>query len=421
MSSSNSHSETETRSSTLKIACPGCGAGLSYESGLAQMVCGYCECSVDLPDKPVFGDSLELGLDELLKLSEHEPLPEQKMLSCESCGATTSVEGQRITGRCAFCASDMVAEQMSSPNTVAPTALIPFKIDRESSTTEFRQWVGSLWFRPNALKELAKISGIEGIYVPFWTYDASTKTIWNAERGDYYYETESYTDSDGKTKTREVRKTRWTPCSGNHFLRHDDILVCGSRGLSEDLLRRAEPFNTKTGLVPYDPKFLAGWIAEEYAVGPKESWVKGKDEIHERERLACMELVPGDTHRSLALSTKLEDITWKHVLLPVWVAAYRYKGKSYRFLVNGETGEVSGESPLSWYKIGAALALYYCLVLVLALLMGHDSGAEAIFNSLLLFFGGLFMVGTPIALSKLYRSRNKSHQAIYEFYQTFRS
>ena len=413
--------DTSTTTSTLKIACPGCGASLTYQSGTSEMTCGYCQCNVPLPDQPVLGDSLESGLEELLSLQDSDPLPEQKMLSCRSCGATTSVEGQRITGRSAFCASEMVAERMSSPNQVAPTALIPFKIDRTQSTHAFRNWAGSLWFRPNALRNLAKVSGIEGIYVPFWTFDAKSHTQWSAERGDFYYEEESYTDSEGKTQTRQVKKTRWSPCSGDHRSHFDDVLICASKGLSEDLLRRVEPFNTKTGLVPFDAKFLAGWLAEEYALGPKDGWVKGKEEIQERERLNCIDIVPGDTHRNLTLATKLDNITWKHVLLPVWVAAYQYKGKSFRFLVNGETGEVSGESPLSWFKILGLLILYFLLVLLVVSGLS-DSSALGVFASSVMVTGfSVFAVGTPIALSHLYRSRDKSHRAIYEFYQQIRS
>ena len=131
--------------------------------------------------------------------------------------------------------------------------------------------------------------------------------------------------------------------------------------------------------------------------------------------------MPGDTHRNLTLATKLDNITWKHVLLPVWVAAYQYKGKSFRFLVNGETGEVSGESPLSWFKILGLLILYFLLVLLVVSGLS-DSSALGVFASSVMVTGfSVFAVGTPIALSHLYRSRDKSHRAIYEFYQQIRS
>lgn len=393
----------------LSVTCPGCGAGLTYEAGLAHMKCGFCEKEVSLPDKPVDGNSLEQGLDKLLESAALDEAPTQKVLACQKCGATTTVEGQRISGRCAFCASHLVEERDSETGRLRPTALIPFKVERDKATGMFREWTGGLWFRPNNLKQLAKVAGIEGVYTPFWTFDASAQSRWEAESGTYYYV------GSGDKKERKVR---WASVDGHHSGLYDDILICGSQGLSADLLRRVEPYNTQTGLVPYKPEYLSGWAAEQYRVGPRDGWVQGKEEMQEREKLQCENLVPGDIHRRLTVSTQLDEITWKHVLLPVWIAAYEYGGKSYRFLVNGETGQVSGEAPYSWWKIGGALMALFFAMLVFFHLINDDprvTGMDLISKSLL-FTAGLTGLG---AFKYLVFSRNKMALQAREFYRWF--
>lgn len=351
---------------TKNFPCSGCGAALIYCAGIQKLKCHYCDGEHDISASRVHGETLEIQLDELIATKPAKMAGKPRVLECDQCGATTSVDGLKITAKCAFCASELVQERDASSNKMAPAALLPFKVERETAVKSFRSWVGSLWFRPNDLKTLAKVAGIEGVYTPFWTFDAHAHSRWTGEAGHYYYETESYEDDEGNTQTREVRRTRWEPASGRRGGEYDDILICGSKGLSAELLRRLEPFDTLQSLVLYDARFLAGWAAEEYGVEPDKAWEAGKQRIFEAEYDKCADDVPGDTHRNLQVSTDLRDETGKHVLLPVWVAAYRYGGKSYRFLVNGETGVVSGEAPWSWWKIISAVLLVILVVMVLS-------------------------------------------------------
>jgi hypothetical protein len=116
------------------------------------------------------------------------------------------------------------------------------------------------------------------------------------------------------------------------------------------------PFNLNQ-LVPYKSEYLSGWLAEEYAIDVRQGWEIAKDNVKAEERAKCAGDVPGDTHRFLRVNTTFNNITYKHVLLPIWVAAYQYKNKTYHFLVNGQTGEVQGYAPISWLKVGAIAAV----------------------------------------------------------------
>ena len=285
---------------------------------------------------------------------------------CKDCGATVALSEKQTSGRCAFCDSDVILEKPPNPNVITPETLIPFKGDKAAAVRVFRGWLAGLWFRPSNLKRMAYLEDIKGVYCPFWTFDAQAESRWWAESGYHYTVTESCTDSNGEPATREVQYTRWEPSWGEHRFFYDDVLICASRGVPEAQVRALEPFNTTTQLVSYRPEYLSGWLAEEYAVEPQEGWQRGRGEMEQREYRACDSAVPGDEHRDLRVATRLDQVTWKHVLLPVWIAAYRYGGRTYRFMINGETGKVVGEAPLSWAKIVALLVAIAAVIALLA-------------------------------------------------------
>jgi hypothetical protein len=159
---------------------------------------------------------------------------------------------------------------------------------------------------------------------------------------------------------------RWVPSSGSRDGYYDDVLILASKGLDQAMVDKISPFNLEF-LEPYRAEFLSGWQAEEYSIGVVEGWMRARWKVLDRERNACARAVPGDTYQGLNVNTNLDSIRYKHILLPVYVAAYRYKDKTYRFMVNGQTGEVQGEAPISWAKVaavvlavaGAASALLY--------------------------------------------------------------
>lgn len=350
--------------------CPGCGATLMYAADSQNLRCEYCDTEVDIKAPAGAAGPVEREIDSLLhgqtELGYGTPT---QALQCQQCGAAVNFPDKVTSGGCCFCGSKMVVERTGSTSCIKPESLIPFKVTRDQAGEKFQTWVASLWFRPNNLKKMARVQAIDGVYAPFWTFDAKAETRWNADSGYYYYENEEYTDSEGKRQNRQVQKTRWEPSSGKHFGDYDDLLICASKGLNESLVRRLEPFHTQTQLVPYQASYLSGWGAEEYGVGPKEAWKKSQKRFEELEHDACRRQVPGDTHRNLRTSMRLSNVTWKHCLLPVYIAAYRYNDKAYRFLVNGETGSVSGEAPYSFWKIFFTILL---IVSVVALIIYYQ-------------------------------------------------
>ncbi|MEE9237551.1 MAG: hypothetical protein V3U52_07170, partial [Thermoplasmata archaeon] len=292
---------------------------------------------------------------------------EQRSFKCGNCGAVQAVEPTVITTECAYCGSEAIMEAPSNPNLIRPASLVPFAFDVESARGKYRKWLGAWWRRlisPGALKGQAVVTKIGGVYTPFFTFDAQAESDWSGVRGDHYY----VTVGSGENRRQEQR-TRWTYSSGHHSHFYDDILMYASRGLPERTLKRVMPFNTKR-LVPFSGEFLAGFAAEEYTLDPKALWGSARDSMKSEEWHACRRELGGDTYRNLRVNTRLEDPTWKHILLPIYIANYLYGARQYHFLVNGQTGEVRGSAPISWAKVAAIVGTVIAAVVSVVLLTG---------------------------------------------------
>jgi hypothetical protein len=325
--------------------------------------CPYCGNETALPTSS--DQVVERPLEEALKAPRSLGWgAERKSVRCTKCGATTTLDPGVAASRCAFCATPAVVEAPTASDHVRPAGLLPFQVDRNTAAQRFRSWVAGLWFRPNDLKEKSSVTEMQGVYVPFWTFDALTHNRWTAEAG-YAYTVQIQALVNGKPVTRAETRIRWEPAAGFLEKPFDDVPVPASKGLPPGLSRGIEPFPTG-GLVPYDPQYLSGFLAEEYAVDLPDALASAKERMTRDITSACAGQVPGDTQRNLQIATAWSGLTCKNALLPVWISAYEYGGKPFRFLVNGVTGKVEGNAPFSIPKILAAVAAALAVLLLLA-------------------------------------------------------
>jgi len=326
--------------------CGECGAQTQYDAATQGLKCSYCGHQQAIPAQGGAMAPREIPIAEGMRMAARGLGTPVKEIGCDECGANVAVEPQAQTVSCPFCRSERVLPREAAGNQIRPESVVPFRIDKAAANSAFGEWIGGLWFRPSDLKAMAKVQELGGVYIPFWTFDAQVYSQWSAEAGYYYKETEI--DSEGNE--REVTRTRWEHAHGHRNDFFDDTVVCASRGLPESLVDRFQSWNT-ADLQPYEPRYLAGWTAESYAIDLPNAWTKGEQVMATTQQSRCGSDVPGDTHRYLQVQNTFSAVTFKHVLLPVWIAAYRYGDKPYQFLVNGQTGEVVGVAPWSVWKI----------------------------------------------------------------------
>ena len=355
----------------MEFPCPGCGARLYFSADSNSLECTHCGFREEIPRSSE--EVVEHTFDEVATRREIGWGVETRISGCGSCGARTAVESHVRSTTCPFCGSPQV-DTTEAVEGVRPESVIPFSVTETEAVTAFQKWIQGLWLRPNALQRLARLGTVQGVYIPHWTFDSLTQSFWSAESGTYYTETEWYTDSEGERQSRPVQKTRWEPASGSHRALFDDCLVHASRGVDVGLIRQIEPFHTEA-LVAYDPRFLAGWLAEDSQRTMRECWPDARTRMDEAIRNACIRKIPGDTHRGLSIRTRYLHPTCKLCLLPVWIAVYRYRRESYPCLVNGQTGEIHGKAPYSWIKV--TFVVLIVLVLVFAILKSFDGAGVA--------------------------------------------
>ena len=295
-------------------------------------------------------------------------------VKCQSCGATITFTPPEVAGRCEFCGVQIVAQPKEADPIVAPEGVLPFSHTASEANVGLRQWLSSRWFAPNALKHFAQPDAIHGIYLPFWTYDANTSSRYTGQRGDYYYVTETYYETDSKgnqvQRTRQVRHTRWYPTSGTVRASFDDVLIPATQSLPPDRLAALEPWDLPQ-LRPYEPAFLSGFKAQRYQVDLAQGFEHAKRVIAPAIENDIRNDIGGDEQRIDSAQTSYHDVTFKHLLLPVYAGAYRYNNKLFQILVNGRTGEIQGERPYSFWKIALLVVTLVVVVLILVLVFSN--------------------------------------------------
>lgn len=338
--------------------CAECGADLRFVPGATELKCDHCGHVQPIPAQPQRRQKA-LGEIDLARGLSDDLTPAQTVAvqstPCPNCGALVEFKGAEHATECPFCATPVVTTTDESRK-IKPQAVLPFVLSEPQARDAMTKWLGSLWFAPNGLQEYArKGRALNGLYVPYWTFDAATRSRYRGARGDHYYTTETYV-SDGKTQTRQVQHTRWTGTSGRVARDFDDVIVLASQSLPRDYTDNLAPWDL-SALEPYTPDYLAGFTAEGYTVPLADGHAIGREVMAGVITQDVRSDIGGDEQRIDDIDTDWSDETFKHILLPIWMAAYKYGGKSYRFVVNGQTGKVQGERPWSKWKIAFAVLL----------------------------------------------------------------
>lgn len=343
--------------------CPNCGGVMDFDPKTGGLLCPYCGHTQEIAaktDEPK--EAAELSFDTAENTENCNWGAEKKTVICKACGAESVYDALEISAVCPFCGSNQVMEA-ADQNTIAPGGVVPFQYSDKQAADLFQKWIKKKFFCPKLAKESAKAKHFKGIYLPYWTFDAQTDSTYRAEYG-----IERTVKENGEEKT----VTDWYRCSGHHKEFFDDELVCATTNQNRSMLAGIEPFNTAENKA-YKPEYVAGFAAERYAIGFKEGWEIAKKSIDSKLRRSIDDKIrdehDADDTRNIQINSTFSNLTYKYLLLPVWLSSYKYKDKIYNFMVNGQTGKVSGKTPISIPKVIitvlgciAVIALIYYLM-----------------------------------------------------------
>lgn len=349
--------------------CPSCDGVMEFDPKTGGLTCPYCGHHEAIKTKEAVlanngeESAKEISLDDADLVANCDWGTETKTIICKSCGAESIYDMHVISSTCPYCGSNQVTEA-GDKKTMAPGGVVPFKIDKKEAGNRFTAWIKKRFFCPKEAKESANPKKFQGIYLPYWTFDANTYSTYTAEFGR---------DRKVKKGDSDVIVTDWYHTSGSYDKFFDDELVCGSTQHNLGQLRGLEPFNTAENKV-YKPEYVAGFGAERYSIGVKDAWVTAKKSMEGKIEMAISSKAKAENHadrvRNVRVRSSFSDMTFKYLLLPVWISSYKYKDKVYQFMVNGQTGRVSGQTPISKIKVFLTAVAVICILVLMYYLLG---------------------------------------------------
>jgi len=367
--------KTTVISSSLN--CKSCGAILHFEPGTQHLKCDHCGSTNDINSASVIGDIEAYDYNEFVDSAQSlQDNDELQVAKCKNCGSETTLPKNITADKCPFCASPLILELDDSQQYLKPHYILPFVINEAAAKDNFTKWAKGLSFAPSDLVQKINSntsSHLNGIYLPYWAFDADATTDYNGERGDYYYETETYTvevDGEEEVRERQVRYTDWTFVTGEVFNSFENILIPASKTLTQDILNKVGTWDFNQ-LTAYNEMYLSGFRAENYQLNPQDGLEVAKNSMTPVIRRTILQDIEGDEQRIGNFSVELENVGIKYMLLPVWVSTYTYNNKIYQFTINACTGEVHGMRPKSAAKIAGLVILILLIIVALVYAFSH--------------------------------------------------
>ena len=351
---------TPAQAATDVFSCAQCGAPTTFDPSTTRLICDHCSNAVeivlatyDIPTYDLFGKTA------IASLHASDLSKSAREIACKQCGAHAIVT--RRAERCTFCDAPMVVEVEQSDPTIPPGAVLPFVIPGKDAAARFSEWLSGRRFAPGDLVQRSRRDRLDGVYLPFWAFDAKSTTQYDGQRGTVRYETETYKDSDGKEQTRQVEHVDWVDVSGTVHATSKDVLTGASPTLPVKLVLQLEPWELPR-LRAFDARFLAGFAAERYQTQPADSFIAVYPTIEGQIRGAINRDIGGDRQKIGSMSVNWDAVGFRHLLLPVWLSSFRYNDKVFHVAVNAATGEVVGERPWSVIKIVMFVAAIAAIV-----------------------------------------------------------
>ena len=362
---------------TRTYPCRQCGDSLVFDIGLQKLACPSCGFSTDIdlgglaaPEEHDLSETMS-RLRALLASSQAPQATGEKEIVCQSCGGHTTFSGTLTAIRCPYCATPIQRDDIhDAPARLAVDGVIPFQVEKERARAQLEGWINGRWFAPTEFKKYNETGAFSSVYAAYFTYDAQTSTRYHGQRGDHY----TVTVGSGENQRTETR-TSWSNVSGTVADVFDDLTVLANDGFDHDRVKELEPWPTQSAS-PFSPQFVAGHFCRTYDHDAEASFGEAQQEIEAGIEDTIRGDIGGDEQRIDRQEVAWNRLTFKHILLPIWLLTVIYEQKPFQVFINGVTGEVQGQRPWSKVKIAAAIvAAIIVLIIVLVLYNASKSSS----------------------------------------------
>jgi len=341
--------------------CRACGATLRFAPGDTALACGHCGTRIEIaPWGWVRGAALhEFPLAPVLQQGPPpEAMEEVQVIDCPGCGAEMTFDAQLKATDCPFCTTPLVRAPHAERH-LAPQGVVPFAVTEARAQALMEDWLrGMVYKPPHLLRYARRERRMQGVYLPFFTFDARSET-------EYRGPGKSFPPPSGEKHSDPV-EVEGPTVAGRLPLFLDDMLVPATESLPRVFLEGTAAWNL-AGLQPFRTEILAGFRANLADRSIADGYHEARSLMRARVDSALRRAIGGQVQTFSYRHTVFADETFKQILLPVWIAAYRYQGRVYRVVVNGQTGEVRGDRPFPPQRqshtliVAAAAALLFLL------------------------------------------------------------
>ena len=343
---------------TVTAKCDSCGANMLFDPATQMLKCPHCGSVKD------FEKSNKVEEIDILKaFGEGESWKsENAVYRCENCGAVVVLACGQTATKCPYCETSHVVKLEENAG-LKPNAVYPFTVTQNSALEFSKKWAKSKLFAPRKFKKNLTAENFSGVYQPSFTFDSNTQSYYHGRIGKRH----TRVVGSGKNRRTETYIV-WRSISGAYNEFFNDVLINGDDSYSQKTLDKISPYDFSTIKV-YNDEYLTGYMAKRSNRNVETCWSDAKARIDGAIRRGILSRYIYDVVDYLNVSTTHSEVTYKYVLLPVYLLNYRYGKKLYSVHINGNTGKVAGKLPVSPLRVLLAIVLGIAVVGLLGFLM----------------------------------------------------
>ena len=341
----------------IEFKCPCCGGTLNFDNKSQNIVCPYCDTQFSANDLKEYTDDLantaeDTSWDEsMVEAYTNEDKKGIKIYSCESCGGEIIVEETTASTCCPYCGNNLLVKKELSGD-LKPNYVIPFKNDKENAKSTLKAFFKKKILLPSSFAKENVIEEIKPLYVPFWLFDA---------------------DVDGRVRFRGEIIRRWSDAEYDYkevkvyslirsgAIAFDHVPVDGSKKMEDQLMESIEPYDFNEAK-EFNAAYLAGYAADRYDVSKDETFNRATQRFREGTVQAFRSDITGFSNVTAEQSNlQFSNTKSRYALYPVWILNTKWRNKPFRFAINGQTGKIAGNLPISPIKATLLWLLFFIL------------------------------------------------------------
>lgn len=354
--------------------CPSCTGPLHYVGSSGKLECDYCGSSFDVAEIEALYAPKDAAAAAAQQAAEAQAAEEKdfaadgapesewdtssfssdwgaeaenmRAYTCPSCGAELICDASTAATSCPYCGNPSVVPGQFA-GALKPDYVIPFKLSKEDAVNALKEHYKGKPLLPKTFTSENHIQEIKGVYVPFWLFDGSAE-------GSAHYEATRIRMY--RTGDEEVTETRHFDVYRAGSVDFEKIPVDASSKMPDDHMDSIEPYDYSE-LKPFSTAFLPGFLADKYDVSVDDSRQRADLRCQNTIDAALLSTVQGyDSCVRTGGSTRLRRGKVHYALMPVWMLNTKWHGKDYLFAMNGQTGKMVGDLPMSWGRFWGMFA-----------------------------------------------------------------